>query len=314
MILSVSRRTDIPAFYSEWFMNRMREGYVLVRNPMNYHQVSKVSLAPDVIDVIVFWTKNASPLIKHIDEIASHYQFYFQYSLNAYDRSIEQNLPPLQQRIDTFRELSEKIGSGRIIWRYDPVLINDKIDVAWHKEQYHALTEQLNGFTERCVFSFVDLYEKVKNNVSGLGIRGCTLEEMQELASDFSNISRENGMVLQTCAEEVDLDSYGIAHGHCIDDELIETLTGRKLNAKKDKNQRGVCGCLESIDIGQYNTCRHGCKYCYANFNPQSVTTFSARHDPNSPYLIGKQEPDDKITERKIKSLLGEASGQLSMF
>ena len=314
MILSVSRRTDIPAFYAEWFINRMREGYVLVRNPMNYHQVSKVSLEPKVIDCIVFWTKNAAPLLPYIDEISSKYDFYFQYTLNAYDHTVEQNTPVLSERLKTFKALSSKIGAEHIIWRYDPVLLAEHIDINWHKTQFDLIARQLDGYTKACIFSYIDLYEKVKSNVSGLGIRTCTTNEMEELASTFSTITSTYNMTLQTCAETIDLSRYGIVHSHCVDGNLIEKITGRKLNAKKDQNQREACGCLESIDIGQYNTCRHGCKYCYANFSPQSVITLSSKHDLKSPFLIGNQEPEDKITERKMKSLLGEAAGQISMF
>ena len=314
MILSASRRTDIPAFYSKWFMNRLHEGYVLVRNPFNYHQVSKISLDPAVIDCIVFWTKNAAPMIPYIDEISSRYKYYFQYSLNGYDRSIEQNIASLESRINTFRTLSEKSGPEKVVWRYDPVLITDNIGINWHIEQFRVIASELKGHTKTCVFSFIDLYDKMKNNVSELGIHACSTDEMKIIASAFSEIARSNDMVLQTCAEEIDLGQYGIQHGCCIDKTQIEKISGRVLHASKDKNQREACGCLESIDIGQYNTCRHGCKYCYANFNPQSVITFSKQHDPNSPFLIGHQEETDKITERKMKSLLGEASGQISMF
>ena len=314
MILSVSRRTDIPAFYSKWLINRLREGYVYVRNPMNYHQISNVSLNPHVIDCIVFWTKNAAPLLPYIDEIEDKYQFYFQYTLNAYDRLIEQNISSLPNRVNTFVELASKIGPERMIWRYDPILLSEQKDVSWHIKQFKAIADQLRGYTQTCVFSYIDLYEKVKNNISGLGIRSCTHEEMETIASAFSSIAKDNSITLQTCAEEIDLAQFGIRHGHCIDGDLIEKQTGRKLNAKKDKNQREICGCLESIDIGQYNTCLHGCKYCYANFNPQSVKTFSSMHDPVSPLLIGRPEADDKIAERKMKSQLGEAAEQMSMF
>lgn len=314
MILSASRRTDIPAFYSVWLMNRFREGYVYVRNPMNYHQISNISLNPQVIDCIVFWTKNAAPLLPHIDEIGEKYKFYFQYTLNAYDKQIEQGLSPLSKRINTFIELSSKIGPERIHWRYDPILLTEQKGVSWHIEQFHSIASQLKGYTNTCVFSYIDLYEKVKNNISGLGIRSCIHEEMETIALAFSSIAKANNLILETCAEEIDLAKFCIEHGHCIDGGLIEKLTGRKLNAKKDKNQREVCGCLESIDIGQYNTCLHGCKYCYANFNPQSVRTFSMMHDPESPLLIGRPGTYDKITERKMKSQLGESAEQMSMF
>ncbi len=314
MILSVSRRTDIPAFYSEWFMNRVHEGYVLVRNPMNYHQVSKVSLNPDVIDCIVFWTKNAKPLLPYIQEIHEKYPFYFQYTLNAYDRDIEPALPMLEEKIATFRELSDLIGSDAVIWRYDPILLTAKYTISWHIERFRYIAEAISGKTGTCVFSFIDIYDKVKNNIKGYDVRSCTTEEMDILASGFSKIAAAHNMELRTCAEIANLDKYGIRHGCCIDGDLIAKLTGWNMKAKKDPNQRAECGCLESIDIGQYNTCRHGCRYCYANFNPQSVITFSKQHDPASPYLVGQNEPNDKITERKMKSLKSNMAGQISFF
>lgn len=314
MILSVSRRTDIPAFYTPWFMNRLRKGFVLVRNPMNYHQVSRVSLSPSVIDCIVFWTKNGAPLLPYLELISASYPFYFQYTLNAYHSEIEPGLQALDRRIGVFQSISEQIGANRIIWRYDPILLSDKYPLEWHIDRFSYISEKLCGFTRECVFSFIDLYEKVKTNIKGLNIRECLPEEVEQITSVLSAIAKEKGLRLRTCAEAVDLEKYGIAHGCCVDGELISELTGWNLTAKKDPNQRQECGCLESVDIGQYNTCRHGCKYCYANFNQQSVMTFSKKHDPQSPFLIGNIEPDDKVTERKMKSFKKDPSGQISMF
>lgn len=312
MILSVSRRTDIPAFYTEWFLNRLRDQYVLVRNPMNYHQVSNVSLKPDVVDFIVFWTKNASPLLPYISDIAVKYPFYFQYTMNAYEKDIEPGLALLEQRMDVFKRLSSLVGKERIIWRYDPVLMTEKYNISWHIKMFEEFASELINYTERCVFSFVDLYDKVINNTSGLGIRSCDREEMNALAEAFSGIARENGMLLQTCAEEIDLSAYQIQHGHCIDAGLVSKIGGFTFDAKKDKNQREACGCIESIDIGQYNTCRHGCRYCYANFNPKMVAALTVKHDPSSPFLIGNLESEDKVTERKMKSQKTGCYGQLS--
>ncbi len=314
MILSVSRRTDIPAFYAEWFMNRIREGFAMVRNPMNYHQVSKVSLEPEVIDCIVFWTKNATPLLPYLEEIGGNYPFYFHYTLNDYDLSVEQNLPPLEDRLEVFRELSRWIGPDRVIWRYDPVFVSGSIDVSWHAERFRRIAEALDGYTHTCVFSFIDVYDKIKSRISSLGIRACSEQEMNQLAAAFAGIATDHNLMLRTCAEEIDLSAYDIQHGCCIDGRLIEHLTGWTLSVRKDKNQREVCGCLESVDIGQYNTCRHGCQYCYANFNPASVKTFYTKHDPGSPLLIGQPGPEDRITERKMKSLKVKQAGQLSMF
>ncbi len=316
MILSVSRRTDIPAFYSEWLMNRLREGYVLVRNPMNYHQVSKVNLSPEVIDCIVFWTKNAAPLLSCLPEIRDmKYPFYFQYTLNAYDRDIEPCLPTMEHKLETFCRLSDQIGAKSVIWRYDPILLTEKYTIEWHIEQFRRIARTLQGKTGTCVFSFIDIYDKVKKNIEDYSIRTCTTEEMNALASAFADCASQYSLELRTCAESIDLARYGIHRGACVDGKLIAELIGWDLNAKKDQNQRDECGCIESIDIGQYNTCRHGCRYCYANFNQKSVTTLSMRHDPLSPFLVGHEEEMDKITERKMKSLKETVHGiqQLSL-
>lgn len=315
MILSASRRTDIPAFFPDWFMNRLRDGYVLVRNPMNYHQVSKIELSPAVLDCIVFWTKNPRSILRHLAEIGETYPFYFQYTLNAYGKDVEQNLPNLGERIHTLQTLSDAIGNERVIWRYDPVLLSPVYDVRWHVESFGRLAKELAPFVESVVFSYFDPYPKVENNTRGLGIRPCVSAEMETLAQEFSRIARANRLTIKTCAEAIDLEKYGIEHNCCIDPKLIEKITGYAIRAKKDANQRPECGCAESIDIGQYNTCRHGCRYCYANFNPKSVETFLRQHVKNSPLLIGQPENADKVTTRKMKLLRVEQEAeQLSLF
>ena len=226
MILSVSRRTDIPAFYMPWFMNRLREGYVMVRNPMNYHQVSRVSLSPEVIDCIVFWTKNTMPLMPHLGEIALQYPFYIQYTLNPYGRDLEPGLPPLAQRLASACAIAEQFGSKHVVWRYDPIMLTEQYTADWHIEQFAAMADALKGSARDCVFSFVDLYDKVQANLRGLGVRICSDGEMDRIAAAFAAIARENGFRLRTCAEKVDLQRYGIAHGCCVDGDLIAELTG----------------------------------------------------------------------------------------
>lgn len=302
MILSASRRTDIPAFYAEWFLNRVREGYALVRNPMNPRQVSRVCLSPEVIDCAVFWTKDAAPMLPRLDEVGSRFPFYFQYTLNAYDGMIEPHLPPLPKRLETFRALARKIGPKRVVWRYDPVLLSDSIDVDWHAERFARIARALDGSAHTCVLSFIDIYDKIKRRVRPLGIRACSEDETRRLAEAFAEVAAAHGLVLRTCAEKIDLSEFGIGHGRCVDGELIARLTGRALSARPDANQREACGCLESVDIGQYDTCPHGCLYCYANHDPARIAALSTRHDPASPLLIGHPEPEDRITDRRMKS------------
>lgn len=302
MILSVSRRTDIPAFYSEWFFNRLHEGFVDVRNPMNPRHVSRVRITPDVVDCIVFWTKNPKAILSRLDELAD-YHYYFQLTLNPYDRQIECNVPMKNELISAFIELSSKIGSDRVIWRYDPILITETIDAAYHIRYFDELAKRLSGVTRRCVISFVDLYKKTVTNTRDLGIREPSSEEINLIASKFAEIAGRYNLELVTCAENIDLHEFGIEHGHCIDPVLIERICGYDIDTRKDKNQRKECGCIESIDIGAYNTCCHGCKYCYANFNNERVRIQSERHIKTSTLITGDLRPDDIVKERKVSSL-----------
>lgn len=311
MILSVSRRTDIPAFFSEWFLNRIREGFVMVRNPMNYNQVSKIRLSPEVVDCIVFWSKNPAPLMPFLDEINKTYPFYFQYTINGYGRGLEPNLPSIKERIRTFLDISEKFGKDSVVWRYDPIIQTDRYTLGWHIKTFSCIAEQLKGYTDTCVFSFVDLYDKVKNNMKQIAVFPLSETGTETISEAFSKVALTNGMKLNTCSEAVDLSRYDIGRSCCIDKSRIEELIGCEIKAKKDNNQRPECGCIESVDIGQYNTCLHGCKYCYANYSRASVETAFEKHDPSSPLLVGDISQNDKITERKVKSV---KESQISLF
>lgn len=298
MIISASRRTDIPAFYSKWFMNRLREGFVMVRNPINRKLISKVSLAPSLIECIVFWTKNPRPLFEHLDEISKDYKFYFQYTLNPYDIDLEPNIESLNRRLDTFIELSNKIGAKRVIWRYDPIIITDKYTINWHIEKFDELCQKLCKYTNICVFSFVDLYEKILNKLKEQKFHDISENQMLYIAKEFSKIAEKYNLELKTCSENITFESVGIRPSCCVDPYLIEELISDKLIVKKDPNQRKSCGCIESIDIGEYDSCMHGCIYCYANSNRDKHID----HNNNSPLLIGKVNDDDIVKDRQVKS------------
>lgn len=306
MIISASRRTDIPSFYSEWFINRIKEGYVYVRNPMNYHQVSKVSMSCDVVDGIVFWTKNPVPMMDKLDAI-SDYMYYFQFTLNAYGKDIEKSVPNKNDVIvPAFRKLSEKIGPERVIWRYDPILLTEKYTKEYHLEFFEKIAKRLSGYTEKCVISFLDLYRNTKANMKPEVILPFSKEDMLETAVRIAEIGRKYRIQIESCAEEIDLESAGIPHGACIDKRLFERLLGTEIRASKDKNQRPACGCMESVDIGRYDTCRSGCRYCYANHSDKALACNIALYDPFSPFLCGKLEEGDIIRERDVKSLIKE--------
>lgn len=290
MIISCSRRTDIPAFYSEWFINRIREGFVLVRNPMNARQVRRISLLPSDVDCIVFWTKNPAPFLDKLNLLCD-YNYYFQFTLTPYDKDIEPNLAPKREIVDTFLELSQKIGKERIIWRYDPIILSQSMNIEYHIEQFNGLARRLSGYTEKCVISFLDSYRHIGSRMSDLSIRPPDDSEVCELTKGIVKIAAAHEIKVETCAEKIDLAHLGIEHGKCIDDRLITKLTGRNLKIEKDKYQRELCGCVTSCDIGEYNTCGHHCVYCYANVSPNKVKRNRFLHNDQSPLLIG--EADD---------------------
>lgn len=235
MIISASRRTDIPAFYSQWFLNRIKEGYVLVPNPFNPKMISKVSLHPAVVDCIVFWTKNPAPMIDKLDHLQD-YKYYFQFTLNPYGEKLENNLPSVDKRIDIFKRLSDKIGKEKVIWRYDPILTNEEYDVSFHKEAFAQIAYGLKDHTEKCMLGFIDHYQHIRTAVGQFNIQPLRKEEIEEIAVSFRNtINEYPAFQLDTCTSKVDLRHLGIPAGLCIDKELIERITGYPLLAKKTK-------------------------------------------------------------------------------
>ena len=301
MILSASRRTDIPAWYGEWFVNRLREGFALVPNPYaeNLHTLRKIPLSLDVVDCIVFWSKNPRPFLKFLPEIRRMgYPFYFQFTLNPYEQAIEQNLPSLEERIDTFHHLSAMIGPERIVWRYDPVIIDKAHPSDWHGAQFERLCALLHADACRCIFSFFDRYAKDQS-----GFREADEAAMRAVARGFSSTAAQYGLPLSTCSEAIDLSGYGIPHAACIDPVQISRILGCPVRAKKDPNQRPFCGCMESVDIGSYNSCINGCVYCYANQGMERARRRMQRHEPRSPMLLGRPDGTEKILEIHAESL-----------
>ncbi|MCP5054431.1 MAG: DUF1848 domain-containing protein [bacterium] len=301
MIISASRRTDIPTFYSRWFFNRLDEGFVMVRNPMNPSMVSKIDLTPDLIDCIVFWTKYPRPMMKHLERL-NPYPFYFLFTITPYDKDLELHLPHKDKIIDTFIELSQMIGKERVIWRYDPVILSDTLDEDYHYHHFNAIARRLQSHTGKCIFSFLDMYKKCERNLKGFNISEAGAESMNRIATMISRTAKEYGIQAVTCAEPGDYTNAGAPPGKCIDDHLISRILGYRPEAKKDRYQRKTCGCIESIDIGAYNSCNHICLYCYANVNIQSVKKNIGLHNPRSPLLIGELKGNEKITERQVSS------------
>jgi len=305
MIISASRRTDIPAFYSDWFINRVKENYVLVRNPMNSHAISRVVLTSDLVECIVFWTKNPQPMLNKLPILdRMGFRYYFQFTLTSYDQEIEENVPKKTDLLPIFIRLSETIGTERVIWRYDPIFFTPKIDENYHVKYFDFLAKTLSKYTIKCVVSFLDMYKKTERNIVQLRAESPNEPQMQSLGRKLSQIARSYDLILESCSEEIDLSDAGVNPGKCIDDCLVSQLLGKELDVKKDSYQRKVCGCVASIDIGTYNTCKHGCRYCYANSSSGAVSKNSALHDPQLPLIFGEPNNLDKITERKLTSCL----------
>jgi hypothetical protein len=303
MIISASRRTDIPAFYGDWFINRIKSGFVFVRSPFGNNVVSRIILSPDIVDCVVFWTKNPEPFIDKL-KLIEQYRYYFLFTLTGYGTDLERNIPGKKEIIGTFKKLSEKAGEGRVIWRYDPVIYTDSINIDYHLENFEHLAKELHGHTGKCIISFLCMYNKCKRNLQGTGARELREDEMFAISAKISAIADSYNIKTEACAVKTDLSSYGISPCSCIDKELIENIVGRHLTIGKDKNQRKECNCYESIDIGEYNTCLHNCLYCYANNNFETAAQNYRQHDVNSPFLTGRSLEGDIIRGREQKSLV----------
>lgn len=302
MILSVSRRTDIPSFYMDWFLNRLRAGWLLVRNPFNLNRVSRICLDPSMAECLVFWSKNPEPMLARLDELKP-YPFYLQYTLHNYGPEMESRLPDLNRRLAVFEELSARLGPARVVWRYSPLIISHRYTPDYHVETFARLADRLSGRTGQCKLSFLDIYAKIAARVRSLGIVDPADEEKFALARRLNDMAAERGISLTGCGNP-DLRPAGIAPSSCIDGELIQRITGRTMFLKKDPNQREGCNCAESIDIGAYQTCLNGCAYCYANHSHSAAMRRSARYDPGSSFLCDSERPGDITTERK-KCLYG---------
>ena len=250
-------------------------------------------------------------MLKRLDEIKD-YNYYFQFTLTGYGKDVEINLPNKKtEMIPIFQKLSEKIGKQKVIWRYDPIFFSDRYTKEYHLKAFKNIAEALSGYTEKCVISFVDIYSKNKKNMNLLSSYELNGNELREFARALSKIAEDNNIKIGSCAEKIDLSDFGIVHNCCVDRKLIEKIVGCKLKVGKDKNQRIECGCVESVEIGTYNTCKNGCAYCYANYNLKSVENNAAKYDPSSPILCGKLQEGDKITIRKVESL---KETQISIF
>lgn len=303
MIVSASRRTDIPAFYGEWLLHRLREGYVLVRNPFNLRQVARVSLDPQVVDCLVFWTKNPAPLLPLLDAIDRlGHRSYFHYTVTACNRSLERNLPTKAERLAVFRRLADRTGPERVLWRFDPIFFTREQGPEAVLREFAELARALQGCTRQCTISFLSLYRKCKRNLRGVDLLSLDDSEKIAFVRQLAGLAGQNDISLKACCDPFLNERCGIETAQCIDGRLVAELLGQTVRIAKDKGQRPGCGCVASVDIGAYDTCGHGCRYCYANVSDQAVAANRMAHDPRSPLLTGILTDRDVVTEKAMVS------------
>lgn len=308
MIINTGCRTDIPAFYSEWFYNRIEQGYVLARNPYYPNQVLHYKLKPDVVDCLIFCTKNPEPMLERIEEIKQFKQLWF-VTVTPYGKEIEPNVPDKYQVMDSLKKLSKIIGISSVGWRYDPIFLSEKYNLDFHISSFEHMAENLRGYVDNCVISFIDLYEKTKRNFPN--VRAVTGQEQEKIAEAFVKIGKAHHIIIKSCCEKAELMQYGVDISGCMTKSVIERAIGCSLDIPKaKKSPRAGCNCLLGNDIGMYNTCNHGCIYCYANYDRQTVIENMKLHNPDSPFLIGGPREDDIIKEIKQTSY---CNGQLML-
>lgn len=316
MFIKASMRTDIPSFYSDWFYRRIEEGFVCVRNPYNKDQVTKYILNPEVVDSIIFCTKNPAPMLGQLEKLLPFHP-YFHVTITPYGREIESMVPEYSTVLEQVKIISEKLGKERVCWRYDPIFLTETLHlggkegytVKKHISVFEKMAKELSGYVEECIISFVDLYENTKRNLPG--IKEVTVEDQIRLAIAFGQIAKKYRIALKSCGEKLDLSAYGVVSIGCLDRGCMEKVVGTTLLHKKEQPNRINCRCMPARDIGDYNTCLNGCSYCYANYDKDTVHTNYKMHNPNSPLLIGELREQDIVKMAKQESYV---DGQLRLF
>ena len=302
MIINTGGRTDTVQYYSEWLLNRFKEGFVYSRNPFFPEKVTKYELTPDKVDCVVFCSKNYEPILNRLNEITDKFNTYFYYTITAYDRDIEPRVPTIEKSIEILLKLEEITSAKRIAWRYDPVLLTDKYTIDYHLETFENMSKQLSGHIDRCIFSFVEMYKKLKTNMPEITELSNT--EKTELAKGLGEITEKYNIIIQTCATDIDYTSFGIQPSGCMTLDILGKANNIRFKKLKHNGMRKNCKCIETRDIGAYDTCPNGCKYCYANSTPQKAIENYKKHNPNSPILFGKINDTDIIQQGNQKSFL----------
>lgn len=312
MILNTGARTDTVQYFSKWLLNRFKEGYVYVRNPLFPTKVTRYELTPDKIDVVLFCSKNYAPILPRLHEITDRFNTYFYYTITAYGKDIEPGVPSIEDSIETLIQLSKEVGKEKVTWRYDPILFTDKYTLEVHRKTFEYMAKRLSPYIDRCIFSFVELYKKLEKNMPEL--IPMSEENKIELASMLGSIAKKYGIKIQTCGTNGDYTEFGIEKSGCATLELLGKANHLQFKDMKHKGLRAGCHCIESRDIGAYDTCLNGCKYCYANQSPKKAFDNYPYHHPDSPILLGEIIDSDTITEGCQKSFLASQRKQISIF
>ena len=302
MIINTGSRTDTVQYYSEWLLKRFQEGFVYSRNPLFLNKVTKYELNPEVVDCVIFCSKNYEPILGRLHEITDRFNTYFYYTITAYGKDIEPNVPSIEDSIETLIKLSEIVGAKRIAWRYDPILLTEKYTKNRHYETFDYMSEKLSPYIDRCIFSFVEMYKKLKTNMPEIIL--LTQEDKDEIAKNIGLIAQKNKILLQTCATLENYEKYNIIQSGCITAEILGTANGVTFSNIKHSGNRKGCRCMENRNIGDYDTCPNGCKYCYANQNPQIAKKNYEKHNIDSPLILGGLYPTDEISQGSQRSFL----------
>lgn len=302
MILNTGGRTDTVQYYTDWLLRRFEEGYVLTRNPLFPSKVQRYELSPDKVDCVVFCSKNYRPILPRLHEITDSFPTYFHYTITAYGKDIEPGVPSIKESMETLIDLSRLVGKQRIAWRYDPVLLTKEYTIERHLETFEEMAGVLAPYIDRCIFSFVEMYKKLETNMPEL--IPLSQEDMNTLAKGLGSIAQKYGIHIQTCGTNGDYTPYGIHSSGCMTLDILGNANGIVFKNLKHKGLRQGCHCIESRDIGAYDTCLNGCKYCYANKNPKKAFENYKYHAPSSPLLLGHVKPEDTIIQGAQKSFL----------
>ena len=302
MIINTGSRTDTVQYYSDWLLKRFKEGFVYSRNPLFPNIVTRYELNPNILDCVVFCSKNYEPILDRLTKITDKFNTYFHYTITAYGRDIKPNVPTIDESIETLIKLSKIVGKQRIAWRYDPILLTKKYTKQVHYNTFDYMSKRLSPHIDRCIFSFVDMYKKLETNMPEIVI--LNNNDKIEIAKNIGSIAKKHNMIIQTCATIEDFKQFGILQSGCMTSEILGNANNITFKKVRHSGNRQGCKCIENRNIGDYDTCPNGCKYCYANKNPQIAQENYKKHNPNDLMILGNLKPTDEIQQSNQKSYL----------